>query len=358
MSVTALQGMTTSDAPGSRRDGGGAGGRRRLAVVIVNYRTGPLVVDCLRSLEGEIDPALDRVIVVDNLSPDDSAEVIAAAIAERGWGAWATVLKAGRNGGFSAGNNAGIVSVDAGLYLLLNPDTVVRPGALAGLRLFMDENPKVGICALRLEDPDGTPQGGAHAFPTPLRELQRGARLGALDRRLGPLTSPEPRDPAQGRPRRCDWVSGAAFCVRREVFEQTGLMDEGFFLYFEEVDMCRRASRDGWEVWAAPVGRIVHLEGSATGIRQPVKRRARYWFESRQRYFLKHHGVLGLIVADVMWLVGRGSLRVRTALGLGRRGEALPPWFTFDLLRNDLAVLLRPGRWRPRPVCPQPEWAA
>jgi N-acetylglucosaminyl-diphospho-decaprenol L-rhamnosyltransferase len=319
--------------------------RAHLAVVIVNYRTGGLAVDCLGSLCGEIDPARDRVIVVDNDSGDGSPDVIDGAISRHGWGAWACVLRTGRNGGFSAGNNAGIRAVDAELYLLLNPDTVVRPGAIEALRCFMEERPRVGICGARLEEPDGRPQGSAHRFPSPLRELDSGARLGVLSRVLG-RGHLAAVNAAAGGPHRSDWVSGAALCVRRGVIEDVGMLDEGYFLYFEEVDLCKRAWAAGWEVWHVPEARIVHLEGSATGIKQQERRRPRYWFESRRRFFVTHYGVAGLMAADVLWAVGRASLECRRALRLGGGFGRLPRRFALDLLVGDLAAIARPATWR------------
>ncbi len=327
-------------------------------VVIVNYRCGRLVVDALASLEGEAAawPGM-RVVVVDNDSGDDSVDVIGQAIAARGWGEWASVVPAGRNGGFAFGNNIGIASTGGiegdGAVLLLNPDTVVRPGLIAALSAVLGERPRAGIVGCRLEDPDGTPQGCGHPLPTPLREFQRAARIGALSRLMGPLTLPEPRDAAAGRPERCGWVSGAALCVRREVLRQVGMMDEGYFLYFEEVDLCKRAVDAGWEVWTAPGARVVHLEGSATGITQRKKRRPKYWFDSRRRYFLKHHGVVGLAAADALWLIGRGMLRARGLVGLARGVEPMPPRFTRDLLAGDIGAMLRPRSWRPATVEPR-----
>lgn len=127
--------------------GGAAQGPARatqLAVVILNYRTAALTVDCLASLAPEMDAGV-RVVVVDNASGDGSADAIGEAIASRGWTRWAQVLPLATNGGFAAGNNAGIRAVEADAYLLLNSDTLVTPGALAGLRQALREHPEAGI---------------------------------------------------------------------------------------------------------------------------------------------------------------------------------------------------------------------
>jgi GT2 family glycosyltransferase len=125
--------------------------------------------------------------------------------------------------------------------------------------------------------------------------------------------------------------------IRRRVIEQVGLLDDGFFLYFEEVDLCLRAGREGWEVWYVPASRVVHLEGAATGIGAAEKRRPSYWFDSRRRFFVKHYGPGGLLAADVLWALGHASLGLRRFLRLGSGGVTVdPPGMAADLLVGDL----------------------
>lgn len=135
--------------------------------------------------------------------------------------------------------------------------------------------------------------------------------------------------------------------IRREVLDAVGPFDEGFFLYYEEVDFCRRAAAAGWQCWLVADARVVHFEGASTGITLARRRTPAYWFASRRRFFLKSYGVAGLLAADVLRLVGRASLVVRRALGLGgRRGEAEEPLRqTRDLLASDARALLS-GEWR------------
>ena len=325
----------------------------RVLVVIVNYRTADLVVDCLGSLVGER-AALSgmRVVVTDNASGDGSVERIGQAIKARGWSEWARVEALERNGGFSYGNNAAIGPALGGegapeFVWLLNPDTVVRGGAGAALVRFMLEHESVGIVGSRLEYPDGREQGSARRMIRPVSELLSGARLGWLSRLLGRY---EVALPAGESTYECDWVSGASMMVRREVFEGIGLLDEGYFLYFDEVDFCLRAKRAGWGVWFEPASRVVHLEGAATGFKAERRRRGRWWYESRRRFFVKAYGVMGLIAADVLWAIGRLSLAVRRLLRLGGDMSGDPAWFAWDLLAGDARALLtgrlprRPGR--------------
>lgn len=315
-------------------------------VAIVNYRTARMVVDCLASLASQV-PLLHggRVTVVDNASGDNSVAHIGAAIDANGYGAWAEVIALPRNGGFAYGNNRAIERAreldpahDA--ILFLNPDTVVRPGALRALLDHLDAHPEAGIVGASIEDEHGMRQRSAHHFPSPLTELVAGSQLGIAGRLLGLHAMGEP---AQDRSHACDWVSGACFAVRRQVFEKVGLLDEGYFLYFEEVDFCRRARQAGWSCWYVADARVVHHEGSSTGIRESARRRPAYWFASRRRYLTKAHGTLGLIAADVLWAIGRLSYLLRRAIGLERakKLEQTPPRFALDLLLGDAKAIAR-----------------
>src|SRR5262249_8484299 len=155
---------------------------------------------------------------------------------------------------------------------------------------FMKAHPEVGIAGSRLEDPDGTPQRCAFRFPSAASELEEGIRIGFVSRLLQhSVVAPPVRNEAH----ETDWVAGASMIVRRGVFDEIGLMDDEYFLYFEEVDFCLRARRGGWTCWYVPASRVVHLVGQASGVtdvKRPMKRRPRYWFESRSRYFRRNHG--------------------------------------------------------------------
>jgi hypothetical protein len=316
-----------------------------LAVVIVNYRTAGLAIDCLRSLEGEVAACPGtRVVVVDNASADRSAERIDGAIAAEGWAEWASLLPAEENGGFAAGNNAAIRRLLADpepprWILLLNPDTIVRAGALARLLDAARGRPRAGIVGSRLEHPDGTLQQSTFRFHSVLTELDGGLRLGAVSRllRRWSLVFPQPDAPC-----RADWVSGASMLVRRDVFETVGLLDEGFFLYFEEVDLCRRAARAGWECWHEPASRVVHLVGQSTGVDLggPARRLPGYVLESRRRYFVKNHGFAYAVAADLAWLAGHLAWRLR--MRLQRRPDRAAPGLLGDFLRH--SALLRGGK--------------
>jgi GT2 family glycosyltransferase len=138
---------------------------------------------------------------------------------------------------------------------------------------------------------------------------------------------PIPETPCQ-----VDWVSGACLLVRREVFEAVGLLDEGFFMYYEEVDLCRRARRAGWPCWYVPEAHVVHLVGQSSGI-GTRKRLPAYWFRSRRRYFLTHLGPIGTFFADLAWMFGFLSFRLRQVIQ--RKPDNDPPRLFRDFLHHN-----------------------
>jgi GT2 family glycosyltransferase len=322
----------------------------QVLIVIVNYKTAVLAIDCLRSIAGQagVSPRL-RVVIVDNASGDGSVDRLRAAIDANGWSGWVELMPSDRNGGFAAGNNLAIrremarPKAERSRYiLLLNPDTVVRPDSISTLLDFMEANPRAGIAGSRIEDPGGHSAGSARRFPTAFGELESMARFGPITRLLRRYVIPIPDS---GAPIACDWVSGAAMCLRSEMFETVDLFDEGFFLYYEETDLCRRAVSAGWQVWFVPGSRVVHHEGASTGIRNWKRRRPRYWYESRRRFFVKTYGAAGWIWTDLCWAAGRLVWTARKLSGSVPCRDEDPRGFAADLLGGDWHAW-RSGRWR------------
>jgi GT2 family glycosyltransferase len=343
---TAVRSISTAAVMSADRDRAAAS---PVFVAIVNYRTGRLAVDCLASLEGQAaDLRGGRVIVADNDSGDDSLSVLRAAVAARDWSSWVEVLALPRNGGFAYGNNAAIARVRETCptfhsVILLNPDTVARAGVVAGLTRHLDAHPRAGIAGAAIESDTGEQAISAHVMPSPLGELEGAAELGVLSRVLSHrAVSPPPR----GGSHVCDWVSGACMAIRRETLDVVGAFDEKFFLYYEEVDFCRRAARAGWTCWFVADARVVHFEGASTGITEARRRLPAYWFDSRRRFFLKSYGPSGLLAADVLRCLGRASLVLRRTLGLGGRRNAgrEPLRVTRDLIASDVRAW-RGGEW-------------
>ncbi|MEL7034521.1 MAG: glycosyltransferase family 2 protein [Cyanobacteria bacterium J06592_8] len=316
-----------------------------LAIVILNYRTPKLVIDCLASLESEVKIDRDTVIVVDNASGDQSVETIEAAITEKNWSNWARVLPSSINGGFSAGNNLGIQSVKADAYLLLNSDTIVRNGALDSLRKAMETYPEAGIISPRLEWPDTTPQISCFRYHSPWSELIDSAGTGAVTQALRKYDVPIPVSNHSFEPQ---WTSFACVLVRGKVIEQIGLMDEGYFMYYDDVDYCRRTREAGWKILHQPEARVVHLRGGSGSVKSDVATRKRprpYLYASRSRYFAKFYGIPGLWLANLCWLTGRGISLARELVQQKQphtcQYQALDVWMNWQ---NPMKAPLLPGK--------------
>ncbi|QDU86021.1 N-acetylglucosaminyl-diphospho-decaprenol L-rhamnosyltransferase [Planctomycetes bacterium Pla163] len=308
-------------------------------IVVVNYRTAELVEDGLVSIAAELRTTRNdlRTVIVDNASGDGSAERLAAFVERSGFGAWCDVIAAPTNGGFAAGNNLAIepaLRSDAppDHVLLLNPDARVLPGAVDELVAFLDSTPAAGIAGSQLLHPSGEAQASTFRFPSLLSEIDSGLRFGPVTkllerhRILAPITS---------EPSRTGWVAGASMLVRRAVFEAIGPMDEGFFLYFEETDFCRRAADAGFESWYVPSSHVVHLVGQSTGVtnaKDQNRRRPPYWFESRRRYLRRHHGALGAFAIDAAYATCFALWRLRRAIQ--RKPDTDPAGFLGDLVRH------------------------
>ncbi|EAW37837.1 glycosyltransferase family 2 protein [Lyngbya sp. PCC 8106] len=315
-----------------------------ILVVILNYRTPQLTINGLRSLISEVQSLSNiQVVVVDNCSGDGSAEQIQAAIQAEGWGEWASVLALNQNGGYAFGNNAAIrpalqSSHPPDFVWLLNPDTEVRPGAMQPLIDFLQTHPQAGIVGSRLEYPDRTPQRSAFRFQTLMSQFEGGLRLGLVSKLLARwMVAP----PVSNSPCATDWVPGASMMVRREVFEQAGLLDEGYFLYYEDEDFCLQAKRAGWSCWYEPQSRVVHLVGQSSGITDTKitpKRRPQYWFDARRRYYVKNYGWLYAALVDGAWIMSLTLWRWRRTLE--RKPILDPPSFLGDSIRNSVFLSL------------------
>jgi N-acetylglucosaminyl-diphospho-decaprenol L-rhamnosyltransferase len=310
----------------------------KLLIVIVNYRVPQLTIDCLHSVAQEIlsIPGA-QVAVCENASGDDSAERIQKAIAQNGWGSWCSLTVNASNLGFTGGNNVilkpAMHSVSPPQYfLLLNPDTVVRPNALKALLEFMDQHLKVGISGCRLEAPDGLAHRSAFRFQSPASEFENNIRLGLVTRLLSRwVVAP----PVRNEIFQTDWVAGACMMIRREVLRDVGFLDEDYFTYFDDCDFCFNAQRRGWSTWYVPTGTVVHLEGQSSGVTAKQARRLPpYYFEARRRYFLKNHSAFYAAMADIGQITGQALWRLRIVL-TGRE-DTSPPNYLGDSIRQSV----------------------
>ncbi len=338
----------------------------RVTAVIVNYRTADLSLACLAALAGERAalPGL-RAILVDGGSGDGSAEWLAGAVREPALAEWVTFLPLAINGGFGWANNQAIrrALADAAPpdhIFLLNPDAEVEPGALARLVAALEARPDAGSAGSLLLDHDDRRLGSAFRFPTVAREFARGAGTPLIDRllRIPPMIVDAPDD----RIVEADWVTGASVLLRAAALRACGLFDEGFFLYFEEVELMHRLHAAGWRALFVPASRVRHIGGAATGVVDGASTQRRlpdYWFRSRRRFFARAYGPARARASALAWLAGFGIWRLRELAGLGRNSAHAPGEWR-DLLRNGLGAVgfdrqAAIGRWD-EPVDRPPAW--
>ncbi len=309
-----------------------------VAVIIVTYKSAQLTIDCLRSIVPQLTtPGLRiRCVVVDNASGDSPA--IAQAIESEGWAPWARLVTAEHNGGFAYGNNVGVRAVyEHGRpdYLhLLNPDTVLRPGAVEALVRFLEHDPKVGVAGGIFENADASEWAIAFRFPSLLGEVVAGLQWGAvtrvLDRWQVPMQMGSTAQPV-------DWVAGASMMVRREVVDVIGGLDEGFFLYFEETEFCFRVKAAGYTVWYVPQSRVMHIAGQSTKVTERhvgPRRLPPYWFESRRRYFTLTYNPGYAMLVDVVTVLAAWGGAIKRIVQL--RPPTETPHFLRDLASHSL----------------------
>jgi GT2 family glycosyltransferase len=313
----------------------------KLLIVVVNYKVTDLSIDCLKSVAREIASVPGaRVALCENGTGAEDEKRLREAIDANGWGEWCKLTAVMPNRGFTGGNNVvlkpALESADPPEYvLLLNADTIVMPGGLSELVKFMDEHPQVGIAGSRLEAEDGTPYVSAFRDHTIANEFDRGLRLGVVSRLLAKWAlSP----PVPGEPCPTQWVAGASMIIRGEVFDAIGLLDEGYYTYFDDIDFCMQARKVGWATWYVPASRVIHLVGCTTRISDPakgsMKRRPRYWYQARTRFFVKNYGPLYAAMADLAFLSGFAVWRVRRLIQ--RKPDPDPKHMLLDTILNSV----------------------
>jgi GT2 family glycosyltransferase len=277
----------------------------KLSVVVVSWNTKDLLRECLVALKQEVQDIACEVFVIDNNSADGSADMVALEHP------WVKLTKNAENLGFAKANNQAIKLAQGEYVLLLNPDTKVMSGAIHTLLRFMDNNPECGVVAPQLLNTDGSIQRSCRQFPT---------FAGMLYELMG-LSKLFPNDPTFRQYKMLDFdhdklcqvdqPEGACLLLRKTVIEQVGILDEGFFMLFEEVDWCYRIKQQGWQIWFTPEAQVVHHYGQS--IKQ-VKV-AMIWSSHRglYRFWHKHYRNGRWFLDGIAWAGLMGLAWVRIA---------------------------------------------
>ena len=263
-----------------------------VSIIIVNWNTAKLLIQCLDSIYKTGSRYSFEVIVVDNGSRDDSVTLVARQFPS------VVLIRNNENLGFARANNQGL-SVGKGRYfMLLNSDTIVLQGAIDALIQVADAHPKLGVVGPTLLNMNGTVQKSWSSFPSFISEL-----LGRNFRIRRPV-------PNQVNAYDVDWIMGACMLVRTETIADVGVLDDDYFFYAEELDWCFRMKRKNWSIWYITDAEIYHLGGGSTN-RGSLAQLARL-YQGKLIYFNKYHGPYETILL-------RYGLAIGNALGVVRR---------------------------------------
>jgi GT2 family glycosyltransferase len=323
-----------------------------VSVVIVSFNTREVLRECLQTLERETSGVTYEAIVVDNASADGSADMVEKEFPR------VKLVRRAVNLGFAAANNRGFALARGRYVSQLNSDAFVNPGALELAVKHMDAKPRVGLSGGRLVGRDGAWQPSARQFPSPLNEALNLTGLAAKysGSRLFGRADKTWADPLESGP--ADWVPGAFTLIRRDVLEQIGHLDERFFLYFDDVDLCRRVKALGYAVWYFADVVVTHIGGesargvshlrlSSSGVQLVLWR-----MRSQLLYYRKYHGAFGAWLTMMLetswnWLRALYNSRPKRPAQAGKAQEA----------RKVIAIIRQAWReTRGGQVCPPKPW--
>ncbi len=303
-----------------------------LSIIIVNWNVRDLLDACLASIyASDFAPNDFEIIVVDSASEDGSADMLRRKYPT------VIILPQSENIGFTRGNNLGLAQAKGEYLLLLNPDTELSPTALGLLLNYMGSHPDVGIIGPQTLNTDGSHQSTRRRFPTLMTGVFESSWLAAwapsaIERDYRML------DTDDDDILEADWVQGSAFLLRRAVYHDIGGLDEGYTMYSEELDFCRRAKTAGWQVVYHGGARITHHGGKSSEQASAFKQI--HFHTSKLRYFRKHHGnsvymvLRSLLLLQFSWQLALESLK--GALGHKRELRAKRVRVYWQVLRSGL----------------------
>ncbi len=251
-----------------------------LSIILVNYRGKEFTIQCLRSLYAHQLSFPFEIIVVDNHSDDGSVDVIRRSFPR------VTILELPENKGFGFANNEGAAKARGEYLFFLNNDTEIENDCFTPIINFFSTRTHVGIVGPKLVYGDGSFQLSFGKFPTLLNEYQT-KRLLKRERRLVPPTQPQ----------QVDWVTGAALCIPKLLFTSIGGFDQHYFMYFEDADLCKRVSNEGYSVWYIPALGIVHHKGKS--YTQSSERITVEYRKSQLYYYQKHCSIVETLLLKI-----------------------------------------------------------
>jgi N-acetylglucosaminyl-diphospho-decaprenol L-rhamnosyltransferase len=303
-----------------------------IVVSIINFRTPDMTIRCVDSVLAALEGVNGHVALVDNFSGDDSVARLRAYVETLGPDPRVTLVESPDNTGFSGGHNIGLRAARGRFYLIFNSDAELRPGAPEALLARAEAEPDAGLIGCRLEYGDGEVQMSCFRFPTVWSDLARTSGLAPvswlLRRHFIALNMPP-------RPEAIEWMSFASILLRAEMVDAIGMMDEGFFMYSEDVEYCWRARRAGWRAVHEPAARAIHHRGGSSEVKSQTAARKRvpaYFHASRTRLLATLYGRAAPVLANLGWHLGR-ALSLLSPL-IGKTRPRMPEKMARDIWIN------------------------
>ena len=249
-----------------------------VSIIVVNWNTKDLLLDCLKSIYDTTTGLDIEVIVVDNGSQDGSSKVVKDTFPQ------VKLIQNSENKGFARANNQALSNAAGRYILLLNSDAVLTDGSLAGLVTFMDKTPDAGVAACQYLNRDGSKQNSFDNFPTLATELLNKSLLKILFPKKYPSKKKEYHEPME-----VDSTIGACMIVQKEAIKQVGMLDEDYFFFLEETDWCFRMHEAGWKIYHLPHIKVYHLQGQSKE-KNPSKAWIEY-YRSSYIFFKKRRSI-------------------------------------------------------------------
>lgn len=276
-----------------------------VCVIILNYGTPDMTIASAQSVLPQIESLGGELVIVDNCSPDNSAAQLSQWAETLGSDQAVTLVLSPVNGGYAAGNNLGIEAGSAEFYVLLNSDTIVRPGAIAALLDAMQRDPNIGLAGPQMLDEQGQPAISRFRHPRPLSEFVEATGLDFFYRKFRHAVVPVMADEDDSE---IEWLGFPCVMLRGAMVNALGKLDDRYFMYFEDTAYCRKAHKAGWTLKYCRDAAVEHFCGKSSNIEDHAAAHRRlppYYYASRTRYFKSHYGTGGYIVANLLWYLGR-----------------------------------------------------
>ncbi len=301
-----------------------------LSIVIVNYNSSPFLKRCLTSLYQSNPSTPFEVLMVDNSSPDDSVGMVRREFPQ------VILIENRENIGFARANNLALQRCLGDLVLLLNPDTVLLPGSIDTLVKVMQRDKGVGILGCRLLNEDGTLQLSWGRMVNLTNEFWQ--RLTSRRYEKGGRLIKQYLEKKSRQPHHPHWVTGACMLARREALEEVGNFDQNFFMFLEDVDLCHRIRKRGWEVMYTPSAEVIHLRGKSM---ETDRKRAMKAYRKSQLYFYRKHYGWGRWTMLKLYLIGKFTLSMlasRLAYIITKQNKAMG---SYNLNKEFLRLVIR-----------------